>query len=63
MKLSKKKILFLGIFLIAAVSSLTPQGSGSSRNAPSDPDTNNEEKDFVQILNKNYTQYQVKKYV
>lgn len=59
MKLSTKKLLFLGILIIAS-SSLAPKGSGSSRNSPSDPDTNNE-KGFFQILNKNYTQFQVKK--
>ena len=59
MKLSTKKLLFLGILLIAA-NSLTPKGS-DSRNSPSDPDTNNEEKEFVKILNKKYTQFQVKK--
>ena len=57
MKLSTKKLLFLGILLIAA-NSLTPKGS-DSRNSPSDPDTNNEEKEFVKILNKKYTQFQV----
>lgn len=61
MKISMKIILvFVIIFL--AVSSLTPKGSSSSkRNAPSQSDTNNAEKDFVRILNKNYTQFQVKK--